>query len=195
MRKDFNISNRIRGKKSIVKDFSTPILIVFAVLTLFSCRSSRNAEGSINFKEIAKAGNALNVYIDERDNRAFFLESASWLGVPYKFGGESKSGVDCSGLARAIYQNVFSLTLPRTSAKQFYTLNDRDEKYLYGGSLLFFTSPSSAGAPAHVGLYLKDGKFIHSSSSKGVIVSSLNEAYWKKNLIGYCFPVKRTASR
>lgn len=191
MRRDFNSSSHTKKLMSIAKDFRTPVLIVLAVLTLYSCRSSRSAERSINFKELAKASNALNIYIDEHDNRAFFLESASWLGVPYKYGGESKSGVDCSGLACAIYRNVFSLSLPRTSAKQYYTLNDRNEKYLYGGSLLFFTSPSSSGAPAHVGLYLKDGKFIHSSSSRGVIVSSLNEAYWKNNLIGYCFPVKK----
>ena len=106
-----------------------------------------------------------------------------WLGTPYLYGGSTKKGVDCSGLVCAIYQKVYQVKLPRTSAEQFFTAAPISEKEVREGDLVFFRIGGSH--VSHVGIYLKDHQFLHASSSKGVIMSSLLESYYKKHLAGY----------
>lgn len=106
-----------------------------------------------------------------------------WLGTPYLYGGSTKKGVDCSGLVCAIYQKVYLVKLPRTSAEQFLTAAPISEKEVREGDLVFFRIGGSH--VSHVGIYLKDQQFLHASSSKGVIISNLLESYYKKQLAGY----------
>lgn len=110
-------------------------------------------------------------------------QTAYWLGTPYLYGGSTKKGVDCSGLVCAIYQAVYLVKLPRTSAEQFLIANPISEKDVKEGDLVFFRIGGSH--VSHVGIYLKDHQFLHASSSKGVIISSLLETYYKKHLAGY----------
>ena len=128
------------------------ILNILAVL-LASCGTSAP---SYNYKELARASIRLNIDIDMKDNHRLYVESAKWLGVPYRGGGNNKRGIDCSGLTSHLYKKVYRKKLERNSDDQKRTAS-------------------------HVGIYLKDNKFIHASTSRGVIVSSLNEEYYRKH--------------
>ena len=116
----------------------------------------------------------------DKEHMRLFVEAEKWLGVPYRYGGNTKSGCDCSGLVSQIYKKVYGKLLERNSAA-IKEKNCKDIKrgQLRTGDLLFFRTGSSSRIN-HVGIYLKDGKFIHSSSSRGVIVSSLEEKYYQR---------------
>lgn len=101
-----------------------------------------------------------------------------WLGTPYRLGGDSKNGIDCSKFSLALYENVFNTTIGYNSRNQFANVTPVDKKDLQAGDLVFFKIRSKS--ITHVGVYLGDDKFAHASSSKGVMVSNLNEAYWKR---------------
>ncbi len=118
-------------------------------------------------------------------NSTLYIVSASWIGVKYKYGGNTKSGTDCSGMTGQIYKTVYNKSLSRSSA-DILTNNCTkiDKKKLREGDLVFFrTDGKKAKTPNHVGIYLKDNKFIHASTSKGVIVSSMTQDYYVQNYI------------
>jgi len=119
--------------------------------------------------------------IEYHDNHALYTEVSGWLGTPYRSGGSSKTGTDCSGLASQVYRKVYRVRLPRTSDAQYDNSNKVAKRNLKEGDLVFFTSNRSGKRVAHSGIYLKNGRFIHASSSRGVIVSSLNEEYYRKH--------------
>jgi cell wall-associated NlpC family hydrolase len=106
-----------------------------------------------------------------------------WLGTPHRLGGSSKSGIDCSGLVQQFYKYAYDVNLPRSSKAM------RDEGYkvergaLRAGDLLIFTAEGSSSRINHSGIYLSDGQFLHTSSSKGVIYSNLSEDYWNRNFL------------
>ncbi|MDE6050043.1 MAG: C40 family peptidase [Paramuribaculum sp.] len=107
-------------------------------------------------------------------------EANGWLGTPYKYGGNSKSGVDCSGMVCMVFNNALSIKLPRSSAQQGEWCTKIKKSDLLPGDLLFFTTRSGSSAISHVGMYIGNGNMIHASTSKGVIVSSLSEDYYVK---------------
>lgn len=149
------------------------------VMLLASCGTSAP---QYNYKELARASIRLNMDIDMNDNHRLYVESAAWLGVPYRSGGNSKRGVDCSGLTSHIYKKVYRKKLKRNSDDQ----RTRDcrkvsKKNLREGDLVFFHNGRKKRVAGHVGIYLKDSKFIHASTGRGVIISSLNEDYYRKH--------------
>ncbi|ERJ60818.1 MAG: C40 family peptidase [Sphingobacterium sp.] len=101
-----------------------------------------------------------------------------WLGTPYRLGGDSKKGIDCSKFSLAVYENVFNTTIGYNSRNQYDNVTPIRKSDLQAGDLVFFKIRSKS--ITHVGVYLGDDKFAHASSSKGVMVSSLNEAYWQR---------------
>ncbi len=106
----------------------------------------------------------------------------SYLGTPYKRGGETKTGMDCSGLVVAVYRQYAGFKLPHETKKLFKLVKRIDKENLAYGDLVFF-SDGWFGV-SHVGLYLGGGKFVHSMEDFGVIASSLDEDYYKKRYIG-----------
>lgn len=155
-----------------------PILALFTVL-LSSCRT---IAPNYNYQKIAKASIRLGMDIDRKDNHKLYVESASWIGVPYRNGGNSKRGVDCSGLTSTIYKKVYHKNLERNAEDQRRKDCRKVKKTkLREGDLVFFHNGRKRKHATHVGIYLKKGKFIHASSSRGVIVSKLDEDYWKKH--------------
>ena len=98
-----------------------------------------------------------------------------WIGTPYRWGGESRRGIDCSAFVRAFMRDNLGVDLPRaTAGQQFEGVSIRKDDLL-PGDLVFFRRRSVR----HVGVYLGDGEFIHASSSRGVTVSSLSEGYYQ----------------
>ena len=118
--------------------------------------------------------------IDGDDDLALLNEVASWVGVPYRHAHHDKSGTDCSGLSYAIFKNLYNKNLDRTSDGQFYKNCTKVTKSkMRQGDLVFFAINNS-NIISHVGIYLKYGKFIHASSVRGVVISSLEDDYYKK---------------
>ncbi|MFO7701490.1 C40 family peptidase [Psychroflexus maritimus] len=110
--------------------------------------------------------------------------SKQYLGTPYAWGGTSKKGIDCSGLVVNSFQQV-EVYLPRTTKEQVKTGKRKGRKKLKKGDLVFFNTAKRGRKVNHVGIVTEvkgnDIKFIHASSSKGVMISSLKETYWRKN--------------
>ena len=105
------------------------------------------------------------------------------IGTPYRGGGETKRGTDCSGMTCQIYKKVYHTKLQRSTDGQKKESSKVARRNLREGDLVFFSSRKSRRKVAHVGIYLKDGKFVHASTSQGVIVSSLNEPYYRTHWI------------
>lgn len=101
-----------------------------------------------------------------------------WLGTPYRLGGDTKNGIDCSKFSLAVYENVFNTTIGYNSRNQYANVKPIRKKDLQPGDLVFFKIRSRQ--ITHVGIYLGDDKFAHAASSRGVMISNLNEAYWKR---------------
>lgn len=98
-----------------------------------------------------------------------------WVGVPHRWGGTTHDGVDCSGLVQTVYRDAFGLDVPRTTRDQKRLGSPVDRDDLLPGDLLFFRTPDR-----HVGIYLCCGDFGHASSSRGVMISRLDEPYWRR---------------
>ena len=109
----------------------------------------------------------------------------SYLGVPYKWGGITRDGMDCSAFARAAFREVYGIELPRTS-KQMYQLGNiiHQQKELNEGDLVFFQNTYSGDGISHVGIYLGNGEFAHASSSKGVTITPMSNPYFTKRYAG-----------
>ncbi len=150
-------------------------------LLISSCGSHRSLSRA-EMRTIVHAANRLGVDIDRSDDHALLIECASWLGVPYTYGGTTKRGVDCSGFTCAVYDKVYGVKLHRRSRDQYEKdVRRKKAKALQLGDLVFFTSPKANGVCNHVGIFLKDGKFVHASSSRGVVVDNLSGKYYVRN--------------
>lgn len=160
------------------------LLFILASTLLTGCHSSRRTTDNY-IHSLVKAGLKLGFDIEESDNHALMLESARWMGVPYRYAGQNRRGVDCSGLTCAIYKEVYNVRLPRSSGDQYNSKLTRhvSKSNLRQGDLVFFSTPAARRKCGHVGIMLKGNLFIHASSSRGVTVSSLNEKYYKKHYL------------
>lgn len=154
------------------------ILLLAALTVLCSCATKAPR---YNYQELAQAALRLDMDIDLNDNHRLYIEVSHWIGVPYKNGGHSINGTDCSGLTYSICKTVYHKTLKRNSEQQ-RTLNCQkiNKSKLAEGDLVFFHNGKDKRTANHVGIYLKNNRFIHASTSRGVIVSSLSEPYYRK---------------
>lgn len=115
----------------------------------------------------------------EQEARASLVsELNQWRGTPYRLGGDSRQGIDCSAFVQQTFKDQFRIALPRTTSQQMRvgTEINRGEPLLVG-DLLFFRI---GYVGKHVGIYLGEGEFMHASTQDGVTVSDLNDLYWKK---------------
>jgi cell wall-associated NlpC family hydrolase len=103
-----------------------------------------------------------------------------FMGVPYVFGGTSRSGFDCSGFVQHVFAMI-GTHLPRTADAQYYA-GAKIMGNMVVGDLVFFQTYEPG--PSHVGIYLGNGKFAHASSSHGVTVSRLSDSYWAARFLG-----------
>lgn len=119
------------------------------------------------------------VIIDSCSNHSLYNEIYGWLGTPYKRGGKSKAGSDCSGFASQIYKNVYKIFISGSAGDIFKALKPVDKSNLQEGDLVFFRIYGSY--ISHVGIYLSNNKFIHATTyGRSITISDLNEAYYKR---------------
>jgi cell wall-associated NlpC family hydrolase len=149
---------------------TTPVAVLAAGLLLFvvSCSGGPRTQGAPG-----EPG-------PDRDGIVRFAKT--FMGTPYRAGGTTYKGVDCSGLVFAVYRE-FDVPLPRTSLDQSRTGVPIDRSDLEPADLVFFKTSKRASV-THVGIYVGKGKFIHASTSfKKVRVDALSEDYYRKNFI------------
>ena len=104
----------------------------------------------------------------------------NWKGTRYAFGGDSSRGIDCSALTRRVYREVFSFELPRVTKDQIKVERHVSRNNLKPGDILYFRPD---GKYNHTAVYLGNSLFINASSSKGVILSSMEHSYWSKYFV------------
>lgn len=179
-----------------MKHIAYLLLCLFFASTLVSCHSSKKnvrERDDIYYdskapekpkRPVEKNDRYFGFKIGKNDNRRLYEELSRWYGAPYRYGGESPSGTDCSGMVMMVYKRVYGKRLERNSAK-IYSKNCRkiSRGELREGDLVFFNTSKKGKGINHVGIYLKDHKFIHASSSRGVIVSNLDDDYYRRTFI------------
>ena len=112
------------------------------------------------------------------------MEIIKYLNTPYKYGGNSKDGIDCSAFTQTIYRNTLSFNLERSARLQYKQgIEISDTEDLKFGDLVFFDTRRKV-RPGHVGIYIGEDLFAHASSKKGVTISSLDLSYYQKRFMG-----------
>ncbi|MCP3898502.1 MAG: hypothetical protein GY707_02065 [Desulfobacteraceae bacterium] len=151
------------------------IFIIFVLLfilpNLGGCSSKDSADTKPHEKKTSQT------ISNDKIKKIILKEFRKWEGTPHKMGGYSKKGIDCSGFANYMYKKLFNIEVPR-STKLFLKQGVKIKKSkLKPGDLVIFSPPTY---PRHVGIYVGNDKFIHASTSKGVMMSDLKNPYWLK---------------
>jgi murein DD-endopeptidase / murein LD-carboxypeptidase len=119
----------------------------------------------------------MGVALSATSNMKLFHFVYDWIGTPYRFGGSSRKGIDCSAFTKELYSDVFNMDIQRSSRDIFSMVSPVRRDDLQEGDLVFFKIHSRR--ISHVGIYLGNNRFAH-ASSKGVAISSLDDAYYKR---------------
>ena len=122
----------------------------------------------------------LNIEVEKLTNKKLIEYVHQWWAVPYRIGGNSKEGIDCSAFVQGLSNEAFGISLPRTSREQADFCKEISKQDLKEGDLVFFASGRSI---SHVGMYISNNKFVHASTSMGVVISDLDEAYWSRRFV------------
>lgn len=151
-------------------------LLVFAAL-LSGCSSHPTLQGSTSAPAMDDLANASRV------KATLYAQYDEWKAVKYKSGGLSKNGVDCSGFVYLTYDERFDIKLPRSTDEQINIGPEVPQNKLVPGDLVFFKTgkaDKTGKSQRHVGIYIEDRKFMHASTEKGVMISSLDDQYWSR---------------
>lgn len=121
----------------------------------------------------------MGIALSASSNLKLYQFIYDWIGTPYRLGGDSKKGIDCSKFVFELYNKVFNTVIGNNSQNIFGMVNPVNTKNeLKEGDLVFFKIRSRS--ITHVGIYIGNNKLAHASSSKGVMISNLDDDYWKK---------------
>lgn len=115
-----------------------------------------------------------------KDRKSIVQEAERWIGTPYKYAGYDRNGTDCSGMVLTIYDEVLSIKIPRNSAKQAEFCKKISSEDVRPGDLVFFATGKDPDRISHVGIMLNDNDFVHSSTSKGVVISQVETPYYQR---------------
>jgi len=171
-------------------------LLLSALTAFFSCKSGQKTKQAARAQKQqteSDSGKSTHIQLKKTDpdleqilgisskeikKNELYAFVQDWYGVPYKYGGCKKSGVDCSCFTNILYEQVYHKKLIGNAAEIYKSADKISIEKAKEGDLVFFKI--NVTYVSHVGVLLKDGHFVHASTSKGVIVSSLKEAYYKK---------------
>ena len=128
-----------------------------------------------------KYAQLMDVDIEDIANLTMFNFIEDWWNISYCYGGSTKNGIDCSALTGLLFCSVYGIVLPRTAKEQYKRSQKISREAIKEGDLVFF---NTRGGVSHVGVYLSNNYFVHSSVSNGVTISSLDDDYYNKKYIG-----------
>jgi lipoprotein Spr len=123
----------------------------------------------------------LNESVEKISNVVLYKTIDQWYGTRYRYGGTSTRGIDCSAFMQVLSGYAFGWMLPRTAREQYRSMSAIRKEDLREGDFVFF---NTRGGISHVGMYLQNNKFVHSSSSHGVSIGDLTDKYWSARFIG-----------
>lgn len=174
------------------------------LLALANCKGSKEASNEdivVTYESIEpkkaflpvqlKYAELLNIAPDSLKNVALYKFVDKWMRTPYVLGGETKQGIDCSSFTQLLYTEVFNKYIERTAEKQFkskHVEKFRGQEFLEEGDFIFFQKVDEQ-IISHVGLYLKNNKFVHSTSHRGksgyggVKISNIKDPFWQKRFV------------
>ena len=150
-------------------------LLAVVIITVFSGCSTRSSSVALKPTTITKT-TAVDLNNPTLVKQRLYRQYREWKGVDYHMGGVSKSGIDCSGFTYVTFRSKLGVELPRTTAQQVQEGTPVSQSELKPGDLVFFKTRWKV---RHVGIFLENKKFLHASTSKGVMISSLDNVYWK----------------
>ena len=167
----------------IIKKYQKWLLVVFLAMAISGCAATSSK--SLTDAKIDSSDSLINRshnLTEAKTGVAIPLEQQlrvkvhQWIGTPHRLGGTSRNGIDCSGFVQMIYRDILKRSLPRSTALQVKSGLFADRNQLMTGDLVFFRL---SGGKRHVGIYLGQTEFAHASTSRGVMISSLNDHYWR----------------
>lgn len=160
------------------------MLRLFCIALLLFLSVAAHANGGITDTVRAKDDRvhayylAQNLRIDSAATPFLYYNIYAWLGTAYKYSGDNKKGIDCSGFVSRMYSDVYCIALSGGSRDIFPRVQPVEKNELREGDLLFFKIRK--GQISHVGVYLGNNKFAHATVRSGVIISDLDEEYYKR---------------
>lgn len=156
-----------------------PLLLIF-ILIISGCSTRGLTSKKQNLKPYKKQEKSSTHYKLEKRNSitiTLYDEYLKWKGTPNRYGGNSLEAVDCSALVQSIYRDAFNVRVPRSTRGQMHAGYQVTKSATKEGDIVLFKTGYDT---RHSGIYLENGNFIHSSSKKGVTISSLHNPYWKR---------------
>ncbi len=161
-----------RGLRQTAPPF---IAAALCALVIAACGSSRESASG-------RRGTPVRIHSSNPLRNRLVDEALRYEGTPYRYHGDTEKGMDCSGLVSTSFSAI-GRKIPRTASEQYRAGTPIHEKDLIAGDLVFFRNTAGPGI-THVGIYLDDGWFIHSSTSRGVIRSRLDDTYYSRHYAG-----------
>lgn len=150
----------------------TRAVLLIAMLAIAGCSSMPRPAETPDARVV---GDGVDLTDSERVRATLREQHRAWRGVPYRLGGNSRRGIDCSAFVMTTFRQHFGLALPRVTEQQAWLGRSVARDALHAGDLVFF---ETGWKQHHVGIYIADSRFVHASTSAGVTLSSLRNPYW-----------------
>lgn len=123
-----------------------------------------------------------DIFAKKYEEQTIYNFISEWVKTPYRFGGQTKKGIDCSALTLKFFKEIYNLNIPRTASQQYKASEKIKKSQLETGDLVFFRNNSRTSW--HVGVYLNEGWFFHSTPKKGVTFANINDGYYERVFYG-----------
>lgn len=166
-------------------------VLVICTFYIVSCKHHQTTTKSLdtNSNKTESSNNSLKkqyaakLGVNESDikNETLYKFINEWQGVPYKYAGKDKAGIDCSGFTSTLYLKVYKKTISSNTKALVGEVKKISQSDLKEGDLVFFNTDGKS--VSHVGVYLQNSKFVHASTKKGVMISDMNEPYFVKTYV------------
>lgn len=149
------------------------LLMLALLLVLSGCQSTPNVTTTPSYASSTQADK--RPYIGKTHTLAkLYQQHDTWHGTPYRLGGMSRTGIDCSAFVQMTFNKLFDIKLPRTTSQQIHSGKRIGRSDLRAGDLIFFRDGR------HVGIYLEDDRFLHASTRLGITISRMDNVYWSR---------------